>query len=213
VALRVIPTCVVLLGTAACVEALANQSLTTADYPLGGDTSCFDYQSFDPTTNRLFIAHLGAGAVVVFDTQSHNVIGTMGGLPGVHGVISVPETGTVYANRICRVGEQRSAAGHGHGFEVVYQLVHSWPRARRPVVRAAAGDAVCRRGRRLLSAFRTDPVTRGRLELVGQSVAGPNAHSVAVDTNTGHIYVPTIDSLGVAVLREMAIGSPGATDY
>lgn len=34
---------------------------TLQDVPLPGDTSRFDYESVDPTTHRLFIAHLGAG--------------------------------------------------------------------------------------------------------------------------------------------------------
>src|SRR3954466_14352257 len=79
---------------------VANQSITLStigNYPLGGDTSRYDYQSFDPTTNRLYIAHLGAGVVRVFDTQAHSVVGNVDGLTGVHGVLAVPELGVVYA--------------------------------------------------------------------------------------------------------------------
>src|SRR6266481_1306253 len=41
---------------------------TLQDVPLSGGASRFDYQSFDPNTGRLYIAHLGDGSLVVFDT-------------------------------------------------------------------------------------------------------------------------------------------------
>jgi DNA-binding beta-propeller fold protein YncE len=50
----------------------------------------------------------------------------------------------------------------------------------------------------VLSAFRVDSFTRGRLDLINRPTAGANAHSVAVDTNTGHIFLPTIDIHGVS---------------
>src|SRR5215471_4676143 len=71
---------------------------TVGDIPLPGDTSRWDYQSLDPQSHRLFIAHLGAGEVVVFDTQQHSVLGTVPGVAGVHGVIAVPELRRVYAS-------------------------------------------------------------------------------------------------------------------
>jgi YVTN family beta-propeller protein len=68
------------------------------DVPLPGDTSRFDYESFDPETGRLYIAHLGAGSVVVFDTKTNSVIGTIENVPGVHGVLVVPQLGRLYAS-------------------------------------------------------------------------------------------------------------------
>jgi YVTN family beta-propeller protein len=70
---------------------------TVADIPLTGGTSRFDYQSFDPQAHRLYIAHLGAGLVSVFDAESGTVVGDVGGVKGVHGVIAVPELGRVFA--------------------------------------------------------------------------------------------------------------------
>jgi DNA-binding beta-propeller fold protein YncE len=67
------------------------------DVPLPGDTSRFDYESIDPTAHRLFIAHLGAGSVVAYDTDLAQVIADIAGVPGVHGVIAVPDLGRVYA--------------------------------------------------------------------------------------------------------------------
>src|SRR6476469_8362885 len=39
-----------------------------ADIPLPGGATRFDYQSLDPTTGRLWIAHRGDGQLLAFDT-------------------------------------------------------------------------------------------------------------------------------------------------
>src|SRR5947199_896074 len=67
------------------------------DVPLPGDTSRFDYESIDPGAHRLYIAHLGAGTVPVYDISSGTVVGEIQDVPGVHGVLAVPELGRVYA--------------------------------------------------------------------------------------------------------------------
>jgi DNA-binding beta-propeller fold protein YncE len=73
------------------------QLRTIRDVALPGDTSRFDYESIDPSAHRLYIAHLGAGSVVAYDTDQGQVIADIPGVPGVHGVIAVPELGRVYA--------------------------------------------------------------------------------------------------------------------
>jgi YVTN family beta-propeller protein len=70
---------------------------TVRDVPLPGDTSRFDYESLDPGTHRLYIAHLGAGTVPVYDLSAGTVVGEVQQVPGVHGVLAVPELGRVYA--------------------------------------------------------------------------------------------------------------------
>ena len=70
---------------------------TVRDIPLQGGTSRFDYQSFDTESHRLYIAHLGDGTATVYDTSSGSVVGEIKDVPGVHGVISVPALGRVYA--------------------------------------------------------------------------------------------------------------------
>jgi YVTN family beta-propeller protein len=70
---------------------------TVRDVPLPGDTTRFDYESLDPGTHRLYIAHLGAGTVPVYDIPSGTVVGEVQDVPGVHGVLAVPELGRVYA--------------------------------------------------------------------------------------------------------------------
>src|SRR5947207_10882603 len=45
------------------------------DVPLPGSPSRFDYQSIDPAAGRLYISHMGAGHLVVFNLDSSRVIG------------------------------------------------------------------------------------------------------------------------------------------
>ena len=70
---------------------------TIQDVPLPGDTSRFDYVTIDPSTKRLFMAHLGAGTVAVYDLSSGTMLGEIQNVPGVHGVLAVPELGRVFA--------------------------------------------------------------------------------------------------------------------
>jgi YVTN family beta-propeller protein len=70
---------------------------TVRDIPLPGDTSRFDYESLDPQSHRLYISHLGAGTVPVVDVQASAVVGEIQNVPGVHGVLFVPDLGRVYA--------------------------------------------------------------------------------------------------------------------
>lgn len=67
------------------------------DIPLPGDAVRFDYQSLDPTTGRLYIAHMGADQVVVVDTATGSVVGVVKNVPKATGVLAVPDVGFVYA--------------------------------------------------------------------------------------------------------------------
>ena len=69
-----------------------------ADVPLPGPASRFDYQSIDTTGNRLYISHMGAGDLVVFDVKTQKVVGTVGELPRTTGVWYVPALGKVYSS-------------------------------------------------------------------------------------------------------------------
>ncbi len=71
---------------------------TIADIPLSGGTSRFDYQSLDQHAGRLFIAHLGASIVSVFDTKTRKIVANIAGIARVHGVLVIPELGRVYAS-------------------------------------------------------------------------------------------------------------------
>src|ERR1700674_3676069 len=77
------------------------------DIPLPGAAVRFDYQYFDPSQGRLYIAHMNANQLVVFDTKKREVIANLDGFSRVHGVWAVPELGTVYASV---TGEHKVAA-------------------------------------------------------------------------------------------------------
>lgn len=68
------------------------------DLPLPGSASRFDYQSYEPVSGRLFISHMGAGHLVVFDVRAGRVIATLDGFPRVTGVLAVPPEHRVYAS-------------------------------------------------------------------------------------------------------------------
>jgi DNA-binding beta-propeller fold protein YncE len=96
---------------------------TLHDIPLTGGASRFDYQSFDPSSGRLYIAHLGDGVLTVLDANKETLIGNVKDLSRIHGVIAVPELHRIYA----------SATG-SHELAVIDD------RTLRIVARVAAGD-------------------------------------------------------------------------
>ena len=84
----------------ACAQAgnAASPLEKVADIPLPGAAVRFDYQSFDPVHNRLYIAHMNAGQLVVFDVNKREVVANLAGFPSVHGVWAVPELNRVFAS-------------------------------------------------------------------------------------------------------------------
>ncbi|MGE5179781.1 MAG: YncE family protein [Bacteroidota bacterium] len=68
------------------------------DIPLPGPPVRFDYQSVDTTSGRLYISHMNAGELVVFDLARGRVERTISGLPRVTGVCAAPALGKVYAS-------------------------------------------------------------------------------------------------------------------
>jgi hypothetical protein len=52
---------------------------TVVDIPMPGPAVRFDYQSLDATNGRLYIAHMNADQLVVFDTQKRQVIANLDG--------------------------------------------------------------------------------------------------------------------------------------
>src|SRR6059058_4835344 len=69
-----------------------------ADVPLPGSASRFDYQSLEPASGRLFISHMGAGQLVVFDLRAGRVIANLDGFATVTGVLAVPVEHRAYAS-------------------------------------------------------------------------------------------------------------------
>jgi DNA-binding beta-propeller fold protein YncE len=69
-----------------------------AQIRLPGNATRLDYQSLDVRKHLLFIAHLGDGQVIVFDTQRRRVVATVPDVSAVHGVLAVPDRNTAYAS-------------------------------------------------------------------------------------------------------------------
>src|SRR5690349_11590538 len=98
---------VLLIAATITVVALVRRGQQPPEMPLGirpagqialpGDSSRFDYASLDPDRGLLFIAHLGASEVVEVDVRAQRVVRTIPGVPGVHGVLVLPERHRVYA--------------------------------------------------------------------------------------------------------------------
>ena len=68
-----------------------------ADVPMPGAAVRFDYQSLDLATGRLYISHMNADQLVVFDTRARKVVANLDGFARVRGVFVVPERKRVYA--------------------------------------------------------------------------------------------------------------------
>jgi len=68
------------------------------DIPMPGPAVRFDYQTFDASSGRLYIAHMNADQIVVFDTSKRQVIANLDGFKRVHGVTVAPEIHRLYAS-------------------------------------------------------------------------------------------------------------------
>src|SRR2546423_7609350 len=89
----------VALSFAVCTAQSAKLPLRNVnDVPLTGRATRLDYQSFDPQSGRLYIAHLADDMMTVFDTNSGKVVSDVKDLKRVHGVLAVPELHRVYAS-------------------------------------------------------------------------------------------------------------------
>ena len=105
------------IGWFACACGSEAETLAlVADVPLSGPAVRFDYQSLDVSHNRLYIAHMNAGQLVVFDTKGRSVVATLDGFPSVHGVIAVPQLQRVYASA---TGEHKVAVVDSESLKII----------------------------------------------------------------------------------------------
>ena len=68
------------------------------ELPLPGPANRFDYQSLDPLSGRLYINHMNAGRLVVFDVGTEKVVAEVPGLPRATGVLAVPSRHEVFVS-------------------------------------------------------------------------------------------------------------------
>lgn len=105
-------TFLILTTTVFCVAAMTPATTQSTpltlvvDAPLPGPAVRFDYQSLDVAHGRLYIAHMNANQLVVFDITTREVVANLDGFANIHGVWAVPELDRVYASA---TGEHRVA--------------------------------------------------------------------------------------------------------
>ena len=68
------------------------------EIPLPGPANRFDYQSVDPASGRIYMNHMNAGRMVVFDADSNHVVTEIMDLPRATGVWAVPSHHQVYVS-------------------------------------------------------------------------------------------------------------------
>lgn len=176
-----------------------------ADLPLPGPAVRFDYQSLDKSQGRLYIAHMGANQLVVFDTRKRVVIANLDGFPSVHGVWAVPELGRVYASA---TGDHQVAAVDAMTLKTIARIgpvkypdgIAYAPQANRVFVSDEHGDA--------------DAVIDAKTNtLVTAIPLGGGAGNTVYDSGSGHILVAihgknelaTIDPATVKIIGRMPV--------
>jgi DNA-binding beta-propeller fold protein YncE len=88
-----------LFGAGACGAPPGQPPLAiVAMVALPDSATRFDYQSIDPTTGRLYLSHMGAGKLIVFDTKTNAMLANLDGYKTVTGTLAVPEEGKFYAS-------------------------------------------------------------------------------------------------------------------
>jgi DNA-binding beta-propeller fold protein YncE len=87
-------------GPAVAAERPSVETLFTRerDVLIGPKIDRFDYQSFDASTGRLFIAEMSVGKLLVFDTNNNTIAAELDGFPKITGVLAVPELRKVYVS-------------------------------------------------------------------------------------------------------------------
>src|SRR5215212_610100 len=145
------------------------------DVPLSGGTSRFDYQSLDRQAHRLYVAHLGAGLVTVFDTEAGTMVSDVADVPGAHGIPAVPAV-------VARVPAGEYPDGLAYAPEVG-KLYVSDERGKADVVIDVQSNQV----------VATVPL-RGE---AGNTQYDPVSHQILVAVHSGHLAVidPTTDTL------------------
>lgn len=95
-------TCAVVMVATGCGTSTPPEPSPLPLHQLGqldlpGAAVRFDYMSLDAGSGLLWVAHMGAGAVIEIDIRAHRVVRTIADLPDVHGVLAVPQRHRIFA--------------------------------------------------------------------------------------------------------------------
>jgi len=102
--LQVIPYALAVPLLCSCVSPQAKTNSgkpplkTVTDIPMPGAAVRFDCQSLDRSSGRLYIAHVNADQLVVFDTTTRKVVANLDDCARVHGALAAPEVNRVFAS-------------------------------------------------------------------------------------------------------------------
>lgn len=176
---------------------------TVASITLPGGASRLDYASIDAQRHRLYIAHLGGGLVIAFDTKTRRVVKTIPA-PGAHGVLAVPALGRVYATatdtRELLTIDARTLKVIGHAPAGEYPDGIAWdPDHRRVYVSDETGG--------IESVFTPAGRRIGTIRLGGEAgnvQYDPGSKHILVDVQTRNALA-VIDPRTERVLRDLAL--------
>lgn len=155
--------------------------IPVADVPLPGAAVRFDYQSFDATTGRLYIAHMNDDHLVVFDVRARRVEANLPGFHRVHGVLAVPSLHRVFATAtgdhalVAMDSETLRIVGHAAPIEYPDGVAYA-PEQKKVFVSDEHGgtDAV---------------VNEDATQILASIPLGGGAGNTVYDPTTGHILV------------------------
>jgi YVTN family beta-propeller protein len=189
-------------GTDTVIDTSTNQVVATI--PLGGDVG---NSQFDPASHQIIVAVQTRNQVVTIDPQTDQVSGRYDtpGCEHPHGVQISPDRRLAFI------------ACEGNATLVVIDLqsmsvTQSFDVGSVPDVLAFDGPR-----RVLYVAPESGPVTAFTetdtgLKPLARGDVGPNGHVVAVDPDTGHIYLPLANFSGQPLLREASVTIGGGED-
>ena len=89
------------------------------EIPLPGPANRFDYQSIDAATGRLYMNHMNAGSLLVFDLNAGKLVTEVAGVPRATGVLAVPEHHAIY---VSAAGEHALAVIDDRTFQIVARV-------------------------------------------------------------------------------------------
>jgi DNA-binding beta-propeller fold protein YncE len=187
-----------LMPTVACSQSNSGKTQapsvleTVADIPMPGPAVRFDYQCLDPQSGRLYISHMNADQLVVFDTGKREVVANLDGFQRIHGVWAVPELSRVYASV---TGEHAVAAVDSKTLRTLAKIgpisypdgLAYAPLVKRVFVSDERGDS--------------DAVIDAATNVLITSIALPGgAGNTVYDPNSGHILVAVHGANELAVI-------------
>ncbi len=85
--------CAILTNTA-----YADRLQWVRDLPLPGQPARFDYETLDPANGRLYINHMGANRVLVYDVRSQRLLADLPGIPRPTGITLAAQSGLAFVS-------------------------------------------------------------------------------------------------------------------